>query len=163
MRRRGALLLAGTVVVAGISTATIALQDDSDRNGSIPTEAQARAALDAKFEQARSGDPETFCGDTDIPDMCKSQWQRLGGRDGVPEDKPRVISTREQDGYRVLRVCGTDGQGRPYRTDFVVGLDQGEIAYVLPVFWNGATFSGVHGDDTGRVDQAQTPSAESCP
>ena len=73
----------------------------------------------------------------------------------MPTEKPRVVSAREQNGYRVLRVCGTDGRGQQYRTDFVVGMDDDKIVYALPVFWNGATFSGVRGDDTGRVDAAR--------
>ena len=134
-----------------------------DGGQAVPTEQQARAALDTKFEQAKSGDPEAFCGDTHIPDMCRSQWERLGGTGGVPKDRPRVVSAREQDGYRVLRVCGTDGRGQQFRTDFVVGMDDDKIVYALPVFWNGATFSGVHGDDTGRVDEARpTSSAGDC-
>jgi hypothetical protein len=153
MSRRAGLLLVAVVVLAAATATTLAVQQGDD-GPSVPTEAQARAALDTKVSQARGGDPNVFCDDTDIPDMCKSQWERLGGREGVPRTPPRIVSSREQDGYRVLRICGDDGRGQPYRTDFVVGMEDGKVAYVLPVFWNGATFSGVHGDDA-KVDRAQ--------
>lgn len=147
-----AVLAASATVVAGCS---------GDGGPEVPTEAQAREALDAKFQQARTGDADAFCDDTDIPEMCKGQWERRGGQEAVPEEKPRIVDVREQDGYRVVRVCGTDGRGQDYRSDFVVGLDDGAVTYVLPVFWNGATFSGVHGDDTGKVDPA-TPEPVTC-
>jgi hypothetical protein len=97
-----------------------------------------------------------FCDDTDIPDMCKSQWERLGGQEGVPRTPPRIASSREQDGHRVLRDCGDDGRGpgQPHRSDFLVGKEDGKLSYVFPVFWNGATFSGVHSDDA-KTDSAQ--------
>jgi hypothetical protein len=159
--RASLVLVAAVVVVAGATATTLAVQRGDD-GPSTPTEAEARAALDTKFSQAQGGDPNVFCDDTDIPDMCKSQWERLGGQEGAPRTPPRIASSREQDGYRVLRVCGDDGRGQPYRTDFVVGKEDGKLAYVLPVFWNGATFSGVHSDDA-KIDRAQAlgdPTAE---
>jgi hypothetical protein len=159
MSPRAALVVVAVVVVAAATATALALGGDD--GSSVPTEAQARAALDTKFRQAQAGDLQAFCGDTDIAEMCASQWERLGGQAAVPRTPPRIASVREQDGYRVLRVCGADGQGRPYRTDFVVGLDDGKVAYVLPVFWNGATFSGVHGDDAPpKEDRAQAAAAD---
>jgi hypothetical protein len=114
---------------------------------SVPTEAQARVVLEAKVSQALAGDVRTYCADTFSPEMCQSQWERLGQK-AVPHTAPRVVDVREQDGYRVLQVCGIDGQDQPYQTDVVVGLDKGNLTLVLPpVFWTGASFSGVHGDE----------------
>jgi hypothetical protein len=161
MNRRAVLVLAAVVVVAATTATALALRGGD--GSSVPTEAQARAALDTKFRQAQAGDLQEFCGDTDISEMCASQWDRLGGRAAVPRTPPRIVSVREQDGYRVLRVCGDDGQGRAYRTDFVIGLDDGKVTYVLPVFWNGATFSGVHGDEAPpKEDRAQATSTADC-
>ena len=161
MSRRAALVIVAVVVVAAATATALAL--GGDNGPSVPTEAQARVALDTKFRQAQAGDANRFCGDTDIPEMCVSQWERLGGQPAVPRTPPRIASVRVQDGYRVLRVCGQDGHGRPYRTDFVVGLQDGKVTYALPVFWNGATFSGVHGDDAvPKEDRAQTDSTADC-
>jgi hypothetical protein len=155
VRRRALLVAATLTLMAGAAAATLALQGDDGR--SLPTEAQARAALDRKYREAQAGDGRVYCADTWTPDMCESQWDRLGGQAAVPRTPPRVAEVREQDGYRVLRVCGTDGRGQSYRTDFVVGLDEGKLALILPVFWNGATFSGVHGDDAPpKVEGART-------
>lgn len=145
-----ALAVVGALAVAG---AAVAMSGDDGEEPRVPTEAQARTALETKFEQARAGGPKAYCAATKVVAMCESQWQQLGGSEAVPTERPRVVSSRVQDGFRVLRICGTDGTGQDYRTDFVVGLsDDGEVTYELPVFWTGATFSGVHGDDTGRVD-----------
>ena len=161
MRQRVLLVVVAVALLAGAAATTLALQRDD--GGSVPTEAQARAALSRKYHQAQSGDARMFCADTSTPDMCESQWDRLGGQAAVPRTPPRVAEAREQDGYRVLRVCGTDGRGQSYRTDFVVGLEDGKLALILPVFWNGATFSGVHGDDTPpRAEGALAVSDTSC-
>jgi hypothetical protein len=137
----------GGVVVMVVAIAGAILTQRSAHGPTVPSEAQARTALDTKFMVAQSGDAHAFCGDTDIVEMCESQWERLGGKEAVPRTAPRIASVREQDGYRVLRVCGDDGLGQRYRSDFVVGIKKRRLAYVLPVFWNGATFSGVRGDD----------------
>ena len=160
MNRRVALALSLVVAVA-LAGAAMAMSGDGD-SPAAPTEAQARAALETKFTQAQTRDPEAYCADTEIVAMCQSQWQQLGGSKAVPTEPPRVVSSRVQDGFRVLRICGTDGIGEPYRTDFVVGTGEDGVTYELPVFWTGATFSGVHGDDTGRVDTATEPTAQGC-
>src|SRR5687768_5189182 len=119
MNRRVTLAL-GLAVAIGIAGAAVAMSGDDD-SPAVPTEAQARAALEAKFNQAQTGDPRAYCADTEIVAMCQSQWQQLGGPGAVPTERPRIVSSRVQDGFRVLRICGTDGTGQNYRTDFVVG------------------------------------------
>jgi hypothetical protein len=156
-------LTLGGVVILIVAIAAVILTQRSAHGPTVPSEAQARAALDTKFRVAQSGDARAFCGDTDIVDMCESQWERLGGKQAVPRTAPRIASVREQDGYRVLRVCGNDGLGQRYRSDFVVGIKNRRIAYVLPVFWNGATFSGVHGDEAQpTVDGSVADSGAVC-
>lgn len=156
--RRAVFLIAAVVVVGAAATA-MALKGGGE--GSVPTEAQARALLEAKVSQALAGDVRGYCADTFSPEMCQSQWERLGNQ-ARPRTRPRVLDVREQDGYRVLRVCGTDGRDQPYQTDFVVGLEDGNLTVVLPpVFWTGASFSGVHGDDAPpkREGVQDTPTA----
>jgi hypothetical protein len=156
---RRALFAIAAVVVVGAAATALALNGDDER--SVPTEAQARTLLEAKIRQALAGDVRAYCADTFSPEMCQSQWERLG-QEALPRTRPRVIDVREQDGYRVLRVCGTDGRDQPYQTDFVVGLENGNLTLVLPpVFWTGASFSGVHGDDAPpqREGVKTTPTA----
>jgi hypothetical protein len=110
------------------------------------TQDQAEALLGDFYNLAQAKDDATFCADKRVysVDMCQNHWQWAGGQQSVPAERPKVLGTREEDGLLALRVCGTDGLGRPYQGDFVVERLEDRIVLPLPVFWEGVNYSGTY-------------------
>jgi hypothetical protein len=79
--------------------------------------------------------------------MCANHWDRAGGNAAVPTEPPSVAASRTDAGFRALRVCGTDGLGNHYRSDFLVQLHDSKPQAVLAVFWSDRTWSGLRPDD----------------
>ena len=129
-----------------------------------PTDAQARALLLAKFDVAQRHDMVGYCGDTSSPEMCANHWDRAGGVPAVPTSQPRIAGSRAEGGYRALRVCGTDGLGRAYRSDFLVQLHGGRPQAVLAVFWSDRRWSGVfnEGEEPTSVTAGSGGPTEDC-
>lgn len=123
--------------------------------GSRPSNAEAEALLDDFFKLAQSRDVTRFCGHDRVfsADMCQNHWEWAGGPEAVPSEPPRVLGNRKDDDLLALRVCGTDGLGRPYQGDFVVEHLDESLSVPLPVFWEGVDYSGTY-------EEGEEPTAE---
>lgn len=144
------------MVAAGLAALGVAAcQHTSDgRNGSrVPTEAEARGVL-AQYEAAaaKATDAASYCAISFIREMCESSFNRHGGIAGVPTSPPTIVSSSRVEGgfIRVLVLCGKDGLGKPYRTDFPVERDLEHpetLRAGMPVYWSGAKYEGLKSDD----------------
>lgn len=92
--------------------------------------------------------------------MCQRHWEVAGGPEAVPSEVPKVVEARPDDDLIALRVCGTDGLGRPYQADFVVEDRGDSLKLPLPVFWGGRTFSGTHEEGKEPAAEAAEKPAE---
>lgn len=124
----------------------VAVSAACGRGGSSgqPSRSQAQALLADFFDLAQKRNGGTFCGDDRVfsADMCENHWEWAGGPESVPDEPPKVLGDRDEDDLVALRVCGTDGLGRPYQGDFVVERIDDRLAVPLPVFWEGVDYSG---------------------
>jgi hypothetical protein len=126
-----AVALTAGVVVALLVRAPSPAEPNA---GALPTEAEGRAALERALEGAqRLG--TRFCRTTASRADCASAWEEAGGAGAVPRSEPRVTGVRAQGERRVLELCGTNGRGEPYRSDFAVTRVGGSVVPVNPVFW----------------------------
>lgn len=143
-------------LVAVLGAAALSLPLAACGNGeSRPSEAQAEALLADFFDLAQSRDATRFCGHDQVfsAEMCQNHWEWAGGPEAVPSEPPRVLGNRKDDDLLALRVCGTDGLGRPYQGDFVVEHLDDDLAVPLPVFWEGVDYSGTY-------EEGEEPTAE---
>lgn len=110
------------------------------------SEAEARAFFDQVVAAGRARDFDKLCSLNGAPPNCyfalDSPFQKL--RDTVPPDPPTIVETRfheksSADGStgRVLVVEGTDGRGRPYRTEVMVSRYEGKLEGTNVVYWSG--------------------------
>jgi hypothetical protein len=121
-----------------------------------PTEDEAIALLNELTALALAGDLEAMC-DFAGGGNCEDFVDEVGGAAAVPDDPPVVAGTRlipsrrEGEGFsvggRLLVLCGTDGLGRPYRTEMLVSRNLGETYAVNAVYWGG--FNLAVSNDTG--------------
>lgn len=162
-RRRWFLAL---VLSAGLAAVVItaARLTTSGANGAagIPTDAEARSVLTETFERARRvADATAFCEPSAYPLSCETQYNERGGRSAVPAEAPRILESWATSSAHVLTVCGIDGQGKSYRSDFPVERGGGRLRAILDVFWDSKTYSGsrVDGD---RVRASPGPQQFSC-
>ncbi len=132
MLRKSGLLLLCVLISACTSTST------------PPSPAEAKGLLDRIVSLAQHGD---FAGLCNLGDgNC---WTNLeaAGRDAVPSLSPRVVATWVMSGSstglgagtvagRVLVICGTDGRGRPYRSEMLVFRDGSGLRAINPIFWD---------------------------
>ena len=132
-----------------------------------PSEAQARAALDEAVAFARAGDFTNLCamGGLDCQEILDE-----AGRAAVPDAPPTVYASRVVEpsqlpggdwdvGGRVLAVCGTDGQGRPYRGEVIVFQDGATMRMIEPVYWSGTS----SGSSASPVTPASPLPSSGCP
>ncbi|MGH2543968.1 MAG: hypothetical protein ACRDIB_14295, partial [Ardenticatenaceae bacterium] len=91
-------------------------------------------------------------------------YDEAGGFDAIPQTAPAVVDSRiilateNSTGGRVLVLEGTDGLGRPYRSDFLVfyPLDSEEPAAFMPVYWSGIGIQS--GAERDTISAPPTPS-----
>ena len=84
---------------------------------------------------------EGFCsGDDD--GWCRSHWLSAGGDRAAPWIPPHVLDSVVRDGIRVLVLCGRDGTGEVYGSDYPVTFRDGRPTPNLPIHWYGLLFSG---------------------
>lgn len=119
-----------------------------------PSEAQARRFLETLAGYATSHDFDALCALGS--GNCESVLAELG-EGSAPSAEPtvtgtRVIEPRQLDddtwslGGRVLEVCGTDGNGKPYRSEVLVFDQSGSLHAIEAAFWWGNRIA-----DDGRV------------
>ncbi|MCA1843786.1 MAG: hypothetical protein LC792_11500 [Actinobacteria bacterium] len=149
-RSRGARLKVGSaiglvIVVALIGAVTLLGGDGGDSEKPV-SEVEARAFFDQVVAAARARDWDKLCALNGAPANCQadldSPFQKL--RDTLPPDPPTIVATRfhekqSADGStgRVLVVEGTDGRGRPYRTEVMVSRYEGKLEGTNVVYWSG--------------------------
>jgi hypothetical protein len=144
-RRKVWVAVSGLVVVALIGAFVLLKGDGSDSDEPV-SEAEARAFFDQVVAAARARDFDKLCSLNGAPPNCyfalDSPFQKL--RDTVPPDPPTIVETRfhEKDSAdgstgRVLVVEGTDGRGRPYRTEVMVSRYEGKLEGANVVYWSG--------------------------
>jgi hypothetical protein len=131
--------------------------DDGPGDEATPTRAEAADFLTDFYELAQTKDSSRFCGDDRVfsAEMCHRHWVSTGGPESVPTQPPRVLDERPEAELLTLRVCGTDGLGRPYQGDFVVERFDGQLTIPLPVFWEGIDYSGTYPEDDPPVAGAR--------
>ena len=137
------------VLVIGVMVTAVVLGGCGGGGGvDKPSPTQAKALLSDFFDLAQAKDADAFCGDERVysADMCQNHWGWTGGPESVPKEPPKVLGAREETDLLALRVCGTDGLGRPYQGDFVVERLDDRLAVPLPVFWEGVDYSGTYED-----------------
>ena len=131
---------------------------------SLPSRAEAEGLLDRIVSLAQHGD---FAGLCNLGDgNC---WTNLeaAGRDAVPSLPPRVVATWVMSGSstgpgagtvggRVLVLCGTDGRGRPYRSEMLVFRDGSALRAINPVFWDNMAIAA------GSVNPPTATSVSGC-
>lgn len=145
MLRLNRLLMAGSVAVvlaAAAGTAWWFGVAPSASGTRTVSEAEARAVLAARVQLLAKRDRAAYCGDDDP--LCDSHWNRAGGEAAVPGEPPQVLGSRVVDGVQVLVLCGRDGLGRPYRSDFPVDVTEGRMHPPLAVFWRSVRYNGDH-------------------
>ncbi len=109
------------------------------------SEAEARAFFDKVVAAARARDWDRLCSLNGAPPNCyldlDSPFQKL--RDTLPPDPPTIIEAgfhekQSADGStgRILVVAGTDGRGRPYRTEVLVSRYEGKLEGTNVVYWS---------------------------
>ena len=138
------------LTIAGVAAVALIAPGSDRRTGAaaarVPTEAEARTVLTATYERARNEtDPRRFCEPSEYPLSCLSHYNEAGA-DTVPAAAPQVLGARTTDNALVLSVCGSDGRGRAYRSDFPVVRSDGQLRPLLDVFWTSSTYSGTKPD-----------------
>jgi hypothetical protein len=106
----------------------------------VPTDGEARTVLLDRYARAlATKDAAAFCHGSRFAELCQRTYRVAGGRAAVPTSPP-VVQRSEVGGMaRVLTVCGVNGRGRPYRTQFSVSSVDGGLAWLPDVFWEEAT------------------------
>lgn len=141
----------GVIAIAALSLAACQT-DDASEGKRVPSEAQARVVLEQYV--AAAGTAKTakdYCTISFLGEGCETDFEWAGGPEAIPTSRPSVVDASRTvgDNIRVLIVCGTDGKGRSYKSDFPVERDteHGNVRAVMPVYWGGVGFSGkVSGD-----------------
>ena len=134
----------GGLVVALIGAFVLLGGDGGDSEKPV-SEAEARALLDQAVAAARARDWDGLCSLNGAPPNCyfalDSPFQKL--RDTVPPDPPTIVETQfhekqSADGSTglILVVAGTDGRGRPYRTEVLVSRYEGKLEATNVVYWS---------------------------
>jgi hypothetical protein len=145
-----------SIVIAAV-TVSLALigcgGDDDSGDEATPTRAEATDLLTDFYKLAQTKDGSRFCGDARVfsAEMCQRHWASTGGPQSVPTQAPQVLGERPETEVLTLRVCGTDGLGRPYQGDFVVERFDDRLTVPLPVFWEGIDYSGTYPEDEPPV------------
>lgn len=109
--------------------------------GDLPdvTEAEARAFLEQIVAAGQARDFDRLCSFNGAVANCEVQL-RSAGRDAVPADRPRVTGSLLFEGdtpTRILTVEGTDGRGKPYRTEVgVFWAERGSLKAINAVYWS---------------------------
>ena len=112
---------------------------------SPPTEAAARAYLDAVVALVASGDPFAIC---EVGSSTCEQTIRKSDLAAVPSSAPTVIGSRVieptrlpsgiwNQGGRVLELCGRDGLDQPYYSEMLVFDDGGRLISTATPYWLG--------------------------
>jgi hypothetical protein len=146
--RRGARLRVGGVVAGAVLVAVLgglALVHKGGGGSEKPvSDAEARAHLDRIVAAAQARDWEQFCRLSAAVFNCELELN-TAGRDAVPPVRPTIVESRFHekqfsDGStgRVLVVEGTDGRGRPYRTEVMVSRYEGHLEATNAVYWGSA-------------------------
>jgi len=111
------------------------------------SQVEARSILGEMTRYATANDLNGLCGKTVSPEACQARWSAAGEWASIPSQEPEVVETfvppaarlasldATQDA-RVLVIKGIDGQGREYRTEFLVfRAKTGETLIENPVYW----------------------------
>jgi hypothetical protein len=156
------VVLAGLALVLVSACGTVSFTPDP-----LPTEAEATAFVGRLAQLARTGDFSGLCA---LGSGNCERVLREVGEDSAPTADPtilgaQVIKSRKAEGDTwsiggvVLRVCGTDGLGRPYQSEVLVFSGQGTLHAIEAVFWAGGRVA----DDGTVGGWDDPPLASNCP
>lgn len=146
-----------------LTVVSLAACRDSGSDGSrVPTESQAKAILEKFVTAAKTAKTaREFCAASLPGDDCQDQVGWAGGDASIPKSTPTVVDSSRVvgDNIRVLVVCGTDGLGRSYESDFPVihDSDHNTTFATQPVYWGGLGFSGEVPADEPQTAGAASP------
>jgi hypothetical protein len=138
------IAIVGALLVAVVGWFVLAGDGGGDPEDPV-SEAEARGFFDQVVAAARARDWDKLCSLNGAPPNCQldldSPFQKL--RDTLPPDPPTIVETRfhekqSADGSagRILVVEGTDGRGRPYRTEVMVSRYEGKLEGTNVVYWS---------------------------
>jgi hypothetical protein len=153
-----ALVLLGLLVAAG--AAVMGGGTDADLAGDAATEdAIARGLLADAVALVEEGRADEVCAELAASEtFCHRIYDELDPA-RVPSTPPEVVATRTIDGEQlayayVLTVCGIDGAGLPYVSDFSVLTIGDGHAVQNPVYWSDLeiTEPTVTGDGTSGAE-----------
>lgn len=124
-------------------TGWLVLADSGGGDSEEPvSEAEARGFFDQIVAAAQARDWVALCALSGAKFNCEHDLDMIG-RERLPPERPTVAETRfhekqSKDGStgRVLVVEGTDGRGRPYRTEVMVQRYEGHLEGVNVVYWS---------------------------
>lgn len=86
----------------------------------------------------------------------------MNRRSGLPDADPQILRSRVQGGHRILELCGLNGHGEHYRSDFPTFCDDGVIRTVHPVFWLNLRFVGDGTSDEVAAPRSAGQATSSC-
>lgn len=130
---------------------------------------RARAMLDEAVDRVRAQQLDQLCGLSESEaSTCGSTLEVVS--DLAPDDPPSIVcdvavgDRGPLRGGRVLVVSGTDDDGQPFLSDFVV-FDDGDAVGVLdPVWWAGVSLQTYSADTvTWRNDSSTSICADGLP
>lgn len=129
-----------SLLLAGAATAGLVLAG-GDGDVDVPTDAEARAFLDRLVAAAMADDFDRLCALSGIEFNCQKllSYTEPGSR---PPEPPTVVASNIDrpefdDGVpgRLLVVEGTDGLGKPYRTEVLILRDEDHFDATNAVYW----------------------------
>ena len=152
--------LGGLVALLGL-LGWLLLRPSDGSSGTPVTEAEARTHLATLVAAGQAKDFEQLCSLAGAVLNCRRLLDEAG-RDAVPADAPRVTSATYHQGSDggtpgwVLVVEGTDGKGKPYRTEVLIFRDdENRVVATNAVYWS--NFKVYFGDPNGETSPDRSP------
>jgi hypothetical protein len=129
---------------------------------------EATSVLNQAVAYAQAHDLEKLGVLAQDESMAQQIWELAGGWETVPAEPPKIVDTyllptvhfkngSPATGGRVLVLEGSNGMGKPYRTEFLVFRAGGSgLAVINVVYWSGICI-GQYNED-GSVTTGPCPS-----
>ena len=160
-RRALGLGLGGLVLGLGLASWLIYGGPFEASDNRPVTEAEARGHLNRLVAAGQARDFDKLCGLAGAVGNCRWLLQEAGP-DAVPAAAPRVESATYHDSESedttpgwVLVVTGTDGRGKPYRTEVLIFRDdESRVVATNAVYWSNFKIS--LGDPNGPTSPDDT-------
>ena len=99
---------------------------------------EAEAVLSNAVALAQAHDLTSLGALADDQMTTAGTWETTGKWTTLPADPPTIVDSYVQKagGGRVLVLEGTDGQGNPYRSEFMVFRSDGRLIVANVLYWD---------------------------